>query len=46
MKGISDIKKILAVVRIVRKIGVPNTISNVKVPCHDENIINVNLSIF
>jgi len=31
--------------RIMRVIRVPQTISDIKIACHDENIANVNFSI-
>jgi len=45
LKGVCNNHKIIANGRVMRKRRIPQTISNVKVPSHNKNIINIDLNI-
>jgi len=46
MKRVFNVKKNLAVMRIIRVVRVLANVSNAKISSYDENVIDVDLSIF
>ena len=45
LKGISNIKKNIPIKKTVLKVRIPKTIPNIKITCHNEDIVEVNFSI-
>ena len=44
-KGIRNVKERIAINRMERINGILSTVSNIKVICHDDDIVNAGLSI-
>ena len=44
-KRVSNFKKRVFMTKMIQKIGIPKTVPNIKIPCHNKNIANIDFSI-